>query len=371
MKPGAYMPGAVLALTLALALQPAAARGSARDTARNTASQRPPPANDVQRVLEQRRENAGIVGVAAATIDAEASRTYAAGTRSVGGAPVDGRTMFETGSVSKAFTGTLLALMVIRGEVGLQDPVSMYLPEAVVLKSRGREISLLDLATHTSGLPRLPLNLMPADRSNPYAEYDAERLYTFLSSFAPAREPGVAYEYSNLGAGLLGHVLSLRAGMPYEELVRERILQPLGMHDTRLTPDHDIAGRLAASHAADGTPVPNWDMNILAGAGGWLSTAEDMLRFVAAAVRPPQGPLGGAFALAMAPRHETGRPGLRVGLGWHVLERNGRTIVWHNGQTGGYHAFIGVDPDRGTGALILANGAVPIDDLGMQLLGRE
>ena len=106
----------------------------------------------------------------------------------------------------------MLAEAVKRGEVKLDDPVSKFLPSTVKTPTRGgREITLLDLATHTSALPRLPANFAPKDNQNPYADYTVEQMYDFLSKFAPTRDTGAQYEYSNLGMGLLGHILSLRA----------------------------------------------------------------------------------------------------------------------------------------------------------------
>ena len=325
-------------------------------------------ADSVRSILDARIARGGGVGLAVGRIVEGRSEAIVAGVRRAGGSePVDERTVFEIGSISKVFTTALLADMVVRGELSLDDPVSKFLPQAVRMPARnGREITLLDLATSTSGLPRLPANMTPADPANPYADYDAPKLYAFLSGYTLPRDPGAAYEYSNLGMGLLGHVLALHAGKPYEELVRERILTPLGMADTRIALTPELRARLAAGHGADLEPAANWELDALAGAGAWRSTAADMLRFVEAAMDPPDSPLGRALAMAVAPRRETGTPGLRIGLGWHVLTQNGRDITWHNGQTGGYHSFLGFA--EGTGVVVLANSATNIDDIGLHLV---
>jgi CubicO group peptidase (beta-lactamase class C family) len=168
--------------------------------------------------------------------------------------------------------------------------------------------------------------------------------------------------------GLLGHVLARRAGMSYEALVTERILTPLGMTDTRIALTPEMRTRLASGHAADLEPAANWDLTVLAGAGAWRSTATDMLRFLGAAIQPPRTPLGRALEMAMQPRHETGTPGLQIGLGWHMLRQNGRLITWHNGQTGGYHAFLGYDSASAAGVVVLANSAISIDDIARHVL---
>jgi serine-type D-Ala-D-Ala carboxypeptidase/endopeptidase len=143
------------------------------------------------------------------------------------GTPVGGDTIFEIGSVTKVFTAILLADMVERGEVKLTDPISMYLPKAVIVPSRaGKQITLGDLSSQVSGLPGRPTNLDPKDPLNPFADYSTEQMYAFLSSYELTRDVGAQYEYSNYAVGLLGHVLTLRAGTDYETLVRKRITGP-------------------------------------------------------------------------------------------------------------------------------------------------
>ena len=148
---------------------------------------------------------------------------------------LDGDTIFEIGSVTKVFTSLLLAEMVSRKEVALDDPAAQYLPEPVRMPERsGKAITLLDLSMHCSGLPRVPGNLNPKDPANPYADYSVDDLYQFLSGYTLPRDPGSEVECSNLGAGLLGHILARRAGTDYETLVRARITEPLSMPDTVL-----------------------------------------------------------------------------------------------------------------------------------------
>ncbi len=278
-----------------------------------------------------------------------------------------GTAVFEIGSVTKAFTGTLLADMVVRGEVALGDSIALYLPpEASGAKGNLGGRSLLDLATHSSGLPSLPDDFNPADPENPYADYAEQDLYRFLAR-VPLRLPGGrAYEYSNLGAGLLGGLLARRAGMSYETLLRERILGPLGMSNTAIMLGDGMRQRLVPGNNALGLPEQNWDMGVLAGAGGLRSTADDMLRFLAAATGLATSPLDSALREARVPRRSAGTRTMSIGLGWHILG-NG-SIVWHNGQTGGYHSFVGFDPERRAGVVVLSSIAIDIDDIGIHLL---
>lgn len=324
----------------------------------------------IRAILQQVVENRQSSGIVVGLLDHGHPRVVAFGDARPGGPPLDGNTVFEIGSVTKVFTATVLAEMVVKGDVNLDDPVARYLPGTVQVPARGgKQITLLDLATQTSGLPRLPTNFAPKDSSNPYADYTVQQLYDFLSSYQLPREIGSAYEYSNAGMGLLGHALAHHARTSYERLVIERVLEPLGMHDTRITLTPSMRARLAQGHDDAGAPVPPWDLPTLAGAGAFRSTADDMLKFLAAALDTTRGPLAKAMALAQPARHSAGEgTGLRVGLGWHLLTVAGHDVVWHNGQTGGYHSFIGVDHATGGNAVVLANSSNNIDDIGLHVI---
>jgi CubicO group peptidase (beta-lactamase class C family) len=307
-------------------------------------------------------------GLVVGVLDEHGPRTFGYGRLSeTNPATPDGNTFFEIGSMTKAFTGTLLADAASRGEVTLDDPLQQYLPASVKLKlsKSGKAITLAHLASHTSGLPRMPTNLHPANPNNPYADYTAERMYAFLRDFTPSREPGAEYEYSNLGMGLLGHALARRAGKPYEQLLRDRVLAPLKMTDTRIVLDAAARSRLASGYSVDGEPLPNWDWDALVACGGIRSTASDLLKFLAANM-DPASPIGKAAMLARKPRAKA-MPGNEVGLGWH-LARNG-SLVWHNGQTGGYHSYAGFVPAKKVAVVVLSNtGTGLVDELGVKLI---
>ena len=285
----------------------------------------------------------------------------------VGG--VTGDNVFEIGSITKTFTASVLADMVARGEVRLDDPVANYLPRAVRMPVRGRPITLLDLATQSSGLPRMPDNFTPRDSSNPYADYSVQQLYEFLSRYHLPRDPGAAYEYSNLGMGLLGHTLSLKARTSYEPLVTRRILTPLGMTETAITLTPAMRARLAPGHDGEGHVVANWDLPTLAGAGALRSTAKDLITFLVANLDSTATPLSRTLRQTHTERQATNDPNLKIGLAWHVLTRPVGKIVWHNGGTGGYRSFIGFDPARRIGVVVLCNnGNESVDDIGFHLL---
>jgi len=215
----------------------------------------------------------------------------------------------------------------------------------------------------------MPDNFTPRDSSNPYADYSVQQLYEFLSRYQLTRDPGATYEYSNLGMGLLGHVLALKAGMNYEPLVASRILAPLGMKETAITLTKAMRTRLAPGHDGEGHVVPNWDLPTLAGAGALRSTATDLLGFLVANLDSAATPLSRTLVQTHVERQATGDPNLKIGLAWHILTRPVGKIVWHNGGTGGYRSFIGFDPARCIGVVVLCNnGNENVDDIGFHLL---
>ena len=286
--------------------------------------------------------------------------------------PLNGDTVYEIGSITKVFTSLLLADAIGRGEVALTDPVAKFLPAKVKVPERGgRSITLEDLATHTSGLPRMPSNFTPKDVANPYADYSFEHMYAFLSGYQLTRDIGAEYEYSNFGAGLLGHALTLRAhATDYQALVTARVINPLGMTSTAATLTPALQARLAAGHSPTLQPVPNWDLAALAGAGALRSTANDLLTFLAANLGYTQTPLAPAMARMLTVRRPAGPPNLKVALAWHVSTVNGRELIWHNGGTAGYRTWIGFDPVARVGVVALSNSGTPagVDDIGRHLL---
>jgi serine-type D-Ala-D-Ala carboxypeptidase/endopeptidase len=333
------------------------------------------PTDDTVRQLlldgvEQQQRAPGIV---VGLLDRHGNRILSFGSAGSGSSvKLDGDTVFEIGSATKTFTGILLEIFIQRGEVRLEDPAQKYLPATVKMPSRnGKQIALLDLATHTSGLPRLPSNFKPKDPANPYADYTIKQLYEFISGCSLERDPGEKYEYSNLGMGLLGHILARNAGVDYETLVVREICAPLKMDSTRITLTPALKARLAPGHNSAGVAVANWDLPTLAGAGAIRSSANDMLKYLTANLRLPKCPLTATMAETHKPRASAGKPEMSIGLAWHIRKEHGSEIVWHNGGTGGYHSFIGFEPKQQQGVVVLANSETSIDDLALHLLNPE
>jgi CubicO group peptidase (beta-lactamase class C family) len=311
-------------------------------------------------------------GISAAVIDGDDVTFFNSGQRTTGDAAVDARTIYEIGSVTKVFTSLLLADMAARGEVGLDDPIDGLLPDGVKPPRRDeRSITLRQLAQHTSGLPRLPGNFAPASETDPFADYTTEKLYAFLNGYTLPRAIGEKYEYSNLGMGLLGALLARRADTEYEALVETRICQPLGMESTTGELNDAVRARLAPGHHGART-VSCWTIPALPGCGQLRSSAAEMARFVRAHLEPDASPLSAAIRTCLDTNGAatTDIPKTKVTLGWHLTETAGGKVYWHNGGTGGYRSFIGFNPQKQRGVVVLANSPYSVDNLAMHLLDR-
>ena len=341
-------------------------------TALSPGQSHPPADSQVkQRLKNFVEKNKRAPGIVVGLIDEKGSRVLAYGNRGTDQASsVDGDTVFEIGSATKVFTTLLLQEMVDRNEVKLDDPIGKFLPPSVKSPSRnGKQITLLDLATQSSGLPRLPDNLMGLRTlmhlDNPYADYTPEKLYEFLASYKLTRDIGSKYEYSNLGMGLLGHVLALKARTNYEALVITRICDPLKMNSTRITLSPELKSRLATGHNAKGKPVSNWDFQTIEGCGALRSTVNDMLKFLAVNMGIDPCSIADAAVKTHIPLRDADL-GQRIGLGWHTSTAG---IIWHNGGTGGYRSYVGFSPRTHRGVVVLCNSANDVDDLALEILG--
>jgi CubicO group peptidase (beta-lactamase class C family) len=329
-----------------------------------------PSDSAVRAIIKSRVDTGRYAGIAVGLVNREGRQQVTAYGPRAGVTPFDGNTVFEIGSITKTFTAAILADMVAKRELALDDPVVKHLPVGTKLPVHGgKQITLLDLATQTSGLPRMPGNLRITNPGNPYASYTTSQMYAFLAGYTLPRAIGALYEYSNLGVGLLGQALSHRAGKDYETLVRERVLAPLGMGETRIALSPVLRTRLAPGHDEGGNAAGLWDLPAIAGAGALRSTVNDMLKYVRANVDSTSRPLGRTLAMTHATRRPGPAPTITMGLAWHRLTTPaGNTLVWHNGGTGGYRSFAGYDERSGLGVVVLTNTAVSVDDIGMHLL---
>ena len=309
-------------------------------------------------------------GLVVGVIDGDRQWIYGFGRAGNGDAAPGPRTLFEIGSVTKVYTGLLLADAIERKDVELTTPVATLLPMGVAVPTVGdRVITLELLVSHRSGLPGVPPALLPkASSPDPYAGYKPDALYQDLARTRLEFPPGTRVSYSNYGVGLLGLALARKAGAPtFAVALQHRVLAPLGLRDTSQSVPAGQAGRHAIGHDDDGKVVPFWSFDALAGAGALRSTIADQLAFLranldAAAERKV------ALAAAMRRTHEVMVPGEpnSLAMGW-VVDTGGRR--WHNGQTGGFHAYIAFDPEKRQAVAVLAATASSlVDQLGVRLL---
>jgi CubicO group peptidase (beta-lactamase class C family) len=266
--------------------------------------------------------------------------------------PVKEDSIFEIGSISKTFTALILAQMVQQHKVKLDDPVRELLPPGTVAKPEGAEITLLDLATQHSGLPRMPDNFSPADPQDPYADYCPAKLYAFLAKKGVSKPADAEFNYSNLGLGLLGQALANRAGVTYPELLKALVTGPLGLSDTvvKLSPEQEK--RFVQGHGPGHQPARPWNLDALAGAGAIRSTASDMLTYLEAQLHPGKVPLTSALEMCHELRADS-LPGMKVGLAWINVTKTGN--FWHNGGTGGYSSYALFSPDEDFALVVLYN----------------
>jgi serine-type D-Ala-D-Ala carboxypeptidase/endopeptidase len=288
----------------------------------------------------------------------------------------DAESIYEIGSVSKVFTGILLADAVARDLVSLEDEVEGLIGEDFKMRQFEDEpIQLWHLSTHTSGLPRMPANFRPANAADPYADYTIEQMYSALKRYRLRRAPGEKYAYSNLGVGLLGNLLvqANETEGGYGELLQSRISRPLGLEHTATVLTPWMKEHLVPGYDVDRNPAANWTLTSFAGAGGIRSNVNDMLTFAEACLHPDESQLAEALNLSMEIRYRD-ENGTSLGLGWHAAS-NGKTR-WHNEQTGGYHTFFAIWPAGDVGVIMLSNSSSGLldrwaDSAVLLMMGRE
>ncbi|MFL6197059.1 MAG: serine hydrolase [Thermoanaerobaculia bacterium] len=264
------------------------------------------------------------------------------------------RVIFEIGSMSKVFTGILLAQSVAEGKLGFDDTLAKRLPVQFEDPAVGA-VTLKQLATHTSCLPRLPTNLDPSGE-DPYAAYDDKALFEYLAKAKLGGKAPCAPEYSNLGFGILGVVLEKAFGKPWAALVQERIAGPLGMADTVQDLSKEQQARFAEPWAGD-QPAHPWTLKAIAGAGALRSTLADMSRFADALIAGSKGPLGPAWPLLAGDYVEMPAAGAKIGLALFHARTRGQETYTHDGGTGGFRSDFYVRPAIDTGAVVLASNA--------------
>ncbi len=276
--------------------------------------------------------------------------------------------VFQLASITKLFTASLLQILCDRGVVHLDDRIADLLHDKVILPPSAANTTLRHLATHTSGFPGLPQSFLDkmTDEANPYKDLRTEDLYSYLKT-CEGKKPEGSFEYSNLGMGLLGHILALKAGGEYEQMVRQEILRPLGMNQTFVTIDSSNIGNIIQGYNEAGNPTPVWAGTVLTGAGFFLTTAQDMLSFIRANL-DKTSPLYPTLAKTHIRQFDG-----KTALGWMVPDGfddfiGSKSLLWHNGMVGGYATYIAIDTVSSTGLIMLSNRAKDITGDGSMLM---
>ena len=391
----------------------------------------------VQRVLRERVDEYGqTVGVVAGIIRGINRYVYAHGTLNRGTIRrVSGMTVFEIGQLSSLYTTAMLSLMVQRGDVNLTDEVSAYLPETVTVPATpaGNPILIEHLATHTSGLPRLPDNLVSSAPDDPLKGYSVVLMYAFLDRYAEAQRDGHEspfdfegpdfedpdgegpldregedrsdmpgrdepedrydmespigtedrYVYSDLGMGLLGHVLERAAGESYDTLIRELLGDPIKLANTANKPTASMRTYLATGHDDARRPVPAWSDTTLVGGTGLRSNLLDLMTLVSASMgiiyalpedftEDDSTRYHASFDSLIVARNPADEEGVRTALGWKVRQdERGRDIHWLTGRTNGFYAFAAFLKEWRKGVVVLSNSSASVEDIGFHLLSAR
>ncbi|HKR74140.1 MAG TPA: serine hydrolase domain-containing protein [Candidatus Nitrosocosmicus sp.] len=326
-------------------------------------------------LLTQVEEYMPDISIVIGVVSPNGTEVYSYGNISkVNNTKVNENSIFDIGSITKTFTTALLMDMVKGGLINLDDPIEKYLPENVIVPSYdGHLITIENLATHTSGLPDFPTNW------NRNQIYTNEQVYSFLSNMSLQSEPGVFANYSDFGMGLLGHILALKSGASYESLVKDRILNVLGMdstgiamNSTSVTYPDLIKSRLAMGHSGGEEIGLEFIPEALQSAGAMYSTANDLMKYLSANLGLIDTKINDIMQETQLIRSEYQQPPATrataelfssnnslsasfVGLGWFIDTNLGEEIIQHSGSIDGYSSFIGFNPDKQVGLIELCS----------------
>ena len=334
-----------------------------------------PPDGEIHRIIEERVETIagpeGGMGIAVGVLDEKGPRVIAFGdSGGPGRRPLTGDTVFEIASVTKVFTALLLADMVRTRHLKLTDPVAKYLPKGTKLPERnGRAITLVDLATHTAGLPFMPDNL-PALLDSASSRYSQADLYRFIAAQTLSHDIGSEWDYSNLDYWLLQEAMAARGRANFEQLLQKRVIAPLGLQSTVITLSPELKARAAVGHDAVLQPAPPIGslpvFDLMPAAGGMLSTANDLLKFLSVAMGYEDSKLAPSMAKLLQTRRPAGKD--EQALGWMIMSDGDDEIVFHDGGSFGFSSSVAWQPQRRIGVVVLMNQTGSVADLARHLL---
>lgn len=308
------------------------------------------------------------MGLGIGTIDSNGDvKEYYYGKEGINNNIPNSNTLFEIGSITKVFTTITLADLHLKKKVSLKDNLDKYVKAS---NYKGNKIILENLATHTSGIPRLPENLLndtSIDILNPYSKYTSEKMYKALENYNIQIKPGTKYEYSNFAMGVLGDILALSEKTDYESLINRTILKPLSMNNTSVNLSKTNIMKMAKPYNNKLEQVSFWDFQSMQGAGALKSNIPDMLKFLKANID-----LNTSLKDAMSLSHKTfyQDKNFDMGLGWHKSKFNNDTLIWHNGGTGGFTSFIGFLEKKKVGVVVFSNTTNSVDELSTLILKK-
>jgi CubicO group peptidase (beta-lactamase class C family) len=320
----------------------------------------------IQQEVANKRSKSIIVGI----VDANGRKIVAEGLLSDRNPALpDGNTIYEIGSITKVFTSLLLADMSLKQQLDLNDPISAFLPKTVKTPVRnGKEISLLNLSAHRSGMPRFPYNVDPKNQDQPYADYSVKQLYEYVSNFNPPFDIDSRWVYSNTGYGLLGNILTLVAQKDFETLVTEEICKPLHMNNTVISLTAKQKSNLAVGHAETGVPVGLADLGAISAGGALRSTVNDLLTFAEASMGFITTDLSPAMELTHILRAKKNDDNVYATMGWTLVNNDGKYLLFKDGGMPGYRTFLGIDKKKKVGVVVLSNSNNSVTDIGWHIL---
>ena len=314
-------------------------------------------------------QKSNTVGMSIAILKNGQSRTYNYGETKKGNGQLPNiGSIYEVGSITKTFTTILLAWYVNEGKLNLPDPITKYLPDSVAANPSLKNVKLVNLTNHTSGLPGLPANFTAQkayQETNPYKNYTKDMLFSYLKNCTLRSEPGTKYAYSNLAVGLLGIILERVSGKPYEQLVSDIISKPLGMNSTLQHLYPLISTRFNTVYDENGSQTPAWDFDALAACGSLRSTINDLLLYTKANMVKADTKLSKAFELT---HQVTFSNDTKVAMGWHIIKVDGLNYYFHNGGTDGSSSFLAYNIEKNIAVIILSNSGASTDTTGVGLL---
>jgi len=327
------------------------------------------PIDSIKTIIQQEVANKRSKSIIVGIIDSSGRQIFAAGVKSDTDPTLpDGNTIYEIGSITKVFTSLLLADMSLKQQLNLNDPISKTLPKNVKTPVRnGKEISLLSLSTHRSGMPRFPYNVDPQNLDHPYIDYTIDKLYEYVSHFELPYDIDSKWRYSNVAYGVLGNILTLTAKKDFTTLLKEKICKPLKMNNTVIALSAKQKTNLAIGYAETGTKVGLTDLGAIGAGGALRSTVNDLLSFAAANLGLTKTALLPAMELTHVLQAKKDGDDIYATMGWTLVNKDGN-VLFKDGGMPGYRTFLGIDKKNKTGVVVLSNSNNSVTDIGRYIL---